>query len=283
MDADTVAGCASLAMLLEVSGDPKPGNVDREHDYAGTRYEHFLASAVGVYPVFRAAAASRGHVGRWLRRGVEASRAWQQGGNTHFGTLLLLTPLAVAAGAARSPGEVQARARRVAATTTVEDAVEFYRCFEKVHVRLRPVEDLDVYDPHSIREVRRRGLTLRDILRLSVPGGDRIAGEWLHGFPATFRAARRLAPLMERWGPREAAVRVYMELMAEAPDTLVAIKRGRAWAERLQGEARRRLDAPLEELHRWDRRLLAAGMNPGTTADLLAGGLFAALLRGYRP
>ncbi|WP_394339345.1 triphosphoribosyl-dephospho-CoA synthase, partial [Methanoculleus sp. UBA331] len=30
--------------MLEVCAYPKPGNVDRCHDYSGTRLEHFLAS-----------------------------------------------------------------------------------------------------------------------------------------------------------------------------------------------------------------------------------------------
>ncbi|OYT67302.1 hypothetical protein B6V00_01215 [ANME-1 cluster archaeon ex4572_4] len=38
-------------------------------------------------------------VGELVRRAVEESVAWQSGGNTHFGALLLLVPLAVAAGA----------------------------------------------------------------------------------------------------------------------------------------------------------------------------------------
>ena len=46
-----VARCAVLAMVLEVSGTPKPGNIDREHDYADTKYEDFLASAIGVSPI----------------------------------------------------------------------------------------------------------------------------------------------------------------------------------------------------------------------------------------
>lgn len=32
-DPDFIAGCAELAMLLEVSATPKPGNVDRTHDF----------------------------------------------------------------------------------------------------------------------------------------------------------------------------------------------------------------------------------------------------------
>ena len=45
-----------LAMLFEVSAYPKPGNVHRTRDYPGTRFEHFLASAVASRSSFEIAA-----------------------------------------------------------------------------------------------------------------------------------------------------------------------------------------------------------------------------------
>src|SRR5664280_718611 len=75
-----IARCAQLAMLLEVSASPKPGNVDREHNYSDTCFEHFLASSVSVYPVLELAARSRNGIGVLIRSAVCESSAWQQGG-----------------------------------------------------------------------------------------------------------------------------------------------------------------------------------------------------------
>ncbi|WP_371415218.1 triphosphoribosyl-dephospho-CoA synthase, partial [Methanogenium sp. MK-MG] len=47
--------CAQIAMMLEVCAYPKPGNVDRCHDYDDTWLEHFLASAILARPAFAAA------------------------------------------------------------------------------------------------------------------------------------------------------------------------------------------------------------------------------------
>ena len=99
MDEDYIARSAQLALLLEVSAYPKPGNVDRTHNFRDTSYEHFIASSVAVYPVLREAAVGDRGVGELVRMGVEESMLWQRGGNTHFGALLLLMPLAMAAGA----------------------------------------------------------------------------------------------------------------------------------------------------------------------------------------
>jgi triphosphoribosyl-dephospho-CoA synthetase len=51
-----VSKCLQLALLLEVSAYPKPGNVHRNADFNDTRYEHFLASAVAVAPYFELSA-----------------------------------------------------------------------------------------------------------------------------------------------------------------------------------------------------------------------------------
>ncbi|HPR67380.1 MAG TPA: triphosphoribosyl-dephospho-CoA synthase, partial [Methanothrix sp.] len=43
---DRVAQAAQLAMLIELSSSPKPGNVDRGHDFEEIKFHHFLISAV---------------------------------------------------------------------------------------------------------------------------------------------------------------------------------------------------------------------------------------------
>ena len=53
---DYVSRCLQLAVLLEVSAYPKPGNVHRTVDFEATKYEHYLASAVALMPHLRQAA-----------------------------------------------------------------------------------------------------------------------------------------------------------------------------------------------------------------------------------
>ena len=61
---------AQLALLLEVAGTPKPGNVDRHRDLEELRFEHFLAGAVGARDGLEMAA-SGASVGRAFERSVE--------------------------------------------------------------------------------------------------------------------------------------------------------------------------------------------------------------------
>ena len=69
-----------LALLLEVTGTPKPGNVDRHRDYPGLRFEHFAAGAVGALSGLRMAA-DGAPLGAAFERAVNGMSD-QSGGNT---------------------------------------------------------------------------------------------------------------------------------------------------------------------------------------------------------
>ncbi|MGC8962266.1 MAG: triphosphoribosyl-dephospho-CoA synthase, partial [Candidatus Bathyarchaeia archaeon] len=107
LEPDRVASALQLAMLLEVSGYPKPGNVHRTRDFKDTRFEHFLASASALYQVWRMGAQRGLHLSMGARRlvygdlilkGCREMMGWQRGGNTSLGVILLLTPMSLAAG-----------------------------------------------------------------------------------------------------------------------------------------------------------------------------------------
>ncbi|NIC00313.1 triphosphoribosyl-dephospho-CoA synthase [Halobacterium sp. R2-5] len=272
----TPAEHAELALLLEVAGTPKPGNVDRERDLDDLRFEQFLAGAVGAREGLEAAA--NGPVGEAFETAV-AGMADASGTNTQFGCLLLLTPLVRAA--ARndlSPEGVS----DVVEATTVEDAAAFYRAFEHTDVAVPdPPAGADALDVRrgadAVSALRERDLTLRDVLELSADR-DANAAEWVEGFPRVFRAAARIeaarGPVADR------AASAFLELLAEEPDTLVVTEHGEAVAEELQERALGLQAADREEVAAFADDLAERGVNPGTTADLTAAALFVALERG---
>ncbi|MFC6785476.1 triphosphoribosyl-dephospho-CoA synthase [Halobaculum halobium] len=279
------AANAELALLLEVAGTPKPGNVDRARDLADLRFEQFLAGAVGARPGLARAAASDA-VGDAFETAV-AGMSEQSGGNTQFGCLLLLTPLVRAAAAddrALSPDGVSA----VCESTTVDDAAGFYRAFEHVDVAVTdPPEGMDALDVRrgadAVPELRERGLTLFDMLHESAAPidnrgtpGDANAHEWVEGFPRTFRAADAIraddGPVSDR------AARAFLDLLAEAEDTLVRTQHGPEVAREVCDRAAS--IESVEEADAWGDELVERGINPGTTADVTAAALFVALERG---
>jgi len=274
----TIAQQAELALLLEVATTPKPGNVDRHRDHDDLRFEHFLAGAVGASDGLRDLADPDGPpIGMAFERAVEGMSG-QSGGNTQFGGLLLVAPLVRAAGLDRLTPD---GATMIAERTGIEDAAGFYRAFEHVDVAVAdPPDDMDALDVRrgsdALPEIRDRNLSLFDVLARSADH-DGIAREWTNGFARTFDAADRLVthdgPLLDR------AADVFLELLAAEPDTFVAINHGPETARDVRERAEAARDGRLDP-ETLAEDLVAEGFNPGTTADLLAGGLFVALLRG---
>lgn len=266
---------AELALLLEVAGTPKPGNVDRHRDLPDLHFEHFLAGAVGARPGLERAAEGD-PVGEAFEAAV-SGMATQRGGNTQFGCLLLLVPLVRAA----AEGDLSpAGVADVVAATTVDDAVAFYRAAEHVDVAVGDpptgAEDLDLRRGADAEPaIRERELTLEGLMALSAPA-DGNAAEWVGGFERTFATAERV--LADEGPVTDRAARAFLDLLADRPDTLVTIQHGEAVAR----EVRERAGAveDLEQAEALAEEFAAEGINPGTTADLTAAALFVALERG---
>ncbi|QIO23324.1 triphosphoribosyl-dephospho-CoA synthase [Haloarcula sp. JP-L23] len=267
---------AELALLLEVSGTPKPGNVDREREYDDLRFEHFLAGAVGARPGLELAADGE-RVGHAFERAVEGMSG-QSGGNTQFGALLVLTPLVAAASEDDlTPDGVE----RVVAQTTVADAADFYRAFEHVDVAVDdPPEGLEPLDVRRGREaiptLEKRSLTLSDVMAQSADV-DGVAAEWSSGFERVFEAAEGI--LDDEGAVADRASRAFLRLLAAEVDTFVVTRNDRETAEEVQRRAQAVLDGE-EDATELAAEFVARDVNPGTTADLVAGALFVALERG---
>lgn len=308
---DEVAAALQLAVLLEVSAYPKPGNVHRTRDFEGTRFEHFLASAAALGVHFRLAAL-RGRrvaerlggdlelaIGERMSRAVEASLEWQHGGNTSLGVILLLTPIAYAAGMV-APGsalraqEIRRNLRRVVRETTPVDTMNTYRAISRASPGgIGKVSELDINDKNSMTEIRKRNLSLLDIFRISAEY-DTISWEWANDFSVTFDIGlpflRR--ELQSTGDINTAVVDTYLRILSEIPDSLVARKQGMSSAREISVRAKRVLRTGgmktakgRKAVERMDEALQRSGdrSNPGTTADLTASALSVLILDGYRP
>ena len=264
---------AQLALLLEVAGTPKPGNVDRLREYADLRFEHFMAGAVGALDGLRQAAAGE-PIGSAFENAIEGMSE-QSAGNTQFGALLVLVPLVQAAATDQlTPAGVS----EVVKKTTVEDASAFYRSFEHVDVAVDdPPEDVEALDVRrgsaAVKTIRKRGLTLYDVMELSADR-DGVAAEWISGFERSFEGAEWL---LDGDGPLSGRTsRVFLRLLADRPDTFIGTRNGDAAAEEATRRARAVLDGE-EDADALAEEFIERDINPGTTADITAGALFIAL------
>ncbi len=319
-----IARCAQLAMMLEVSSSPKPGNIDRHNDYEDTRYEHFLASAVSVYPVvFNAAehglsSSVVSRVGDLIHRATIESNSWQKGGNTHFGAFILLIPLCIASAKVMGEGRMLSarsivqEASVLVKSTTCDDAIEFYRCFEKAGVRVNDVSEFDLNDSDSLIKLKEQNVVLYDLMEIS-QSYDQIAGEWVNGFRSCAECARfiiegmgsEIVPFISESGPdlsrhlpditdrdiNNTIVYTFLKILSIYPDTFIQTKRGKEMAVSVSLKAKglvRTIESSgsfsdnIEHIQQFDDDLIENGINPGSTADIVIAGLFLALLGGVR-
>ncbi len=263
----TRAERAQLAMMLEVCAFPKPGNVDRCHDYEKTRLEHFLASTLFARPALEEAERGEGRIGEIIRHAVSATNC-HAGGNTHFGAFILLIPLVYG-------GDITGALRAIE-QTDVSDAVAFYRAFGMTTVRIHKNDELDVNDPRSLQILRERDMTLLDVMQHSAKN-DMIAREWVTGFPLT----RRGADLLKTFGNgREAIVQTFLTMLASEPDTFIIKEHGSEIAQRTVMQARNVLDGrvPVET---FDADCIEKGINPGSIADIIIAAIYIALGEGW--
>ena len=319
--ASYVARCVQLAMIMEVSAHPKPGNVDRTHDYEDTRFEHFLASAVSIYPVMENAAYGKNNenadtfgIGSLIHSAVRESANWQNGGNTHFGAFILLIPLAMAAGNLFQKKheftieELVSCAHDIVKKTNTQDAIEFYRSFETAKVRVNSVDEFDLQDVGSIDSLDDGGITLYNLMEIS-KGYDMIADEWISGFKRCANCGETMIQCMglndeydksDRSGKvsdskldiNDAVVYAFMKTLSENRDTFIQTKFDEATADYVSERARDILlefkpqetgfDTMRVAVEEFDDELLSKRINPGSTADIVIAGLFIAFLGGVR-
>lgn len=272
-----IAQAAQMACLLEVSA-PKPGNVNRTHDFAETRFEDFLLSAIAIGPAM--AAAGRVGVGRTIWRAVrDTSRLVRT--NTNLGIVLLLAPLARACFRAREVQELRAHLAQVLAGLTVEDARLAYAAIRLARPGgLGRVERADIAEAPTV--------TLYEAMALA-QARDAIAREYVTNFAITFDIG--YPALKAAWAAcadlPTTIVQTYLTILAQVPDTLIARKRGAAMADRVSRWAQQALEQGgaltaqgQQALADLDRALRGEGhaLNPGTTADLTTAALFVWLM-----
>jgi len=258
---------AQIAMMLEVTAYPKPGNVDRCHDYPETRLEHFLASTIFARQALEEAESGKGRIGEIIGHAVRDTNC-HKGGNTHFGAFILLIPLLYGRDV---PGAIAAVGK-----TDTSDAVAFYKAFALTAVKVKKSDDLDVNDPKSINAIRDKDMTLLDIMQHSA-ANDMVAREWVTGF----RLVRRGADLLQELGPgRQSIVDAFMTLLATEPDTFIIKKHGIEIARETMLRARDVLDGKLA-IKQFDEDCIRRDINPGSIADIIIASIYIALGEGW--
>jgi triphosphoribosyl-dephospho-CoA synthase len=274
----TIGQNATLACVLEATAH-KPGNVHRGADFEDMTYLDMVISAVAIGPLMQQAATVG--VGATVHQAVAATRR-AVGTNTNLGSILLLAPLAAAA----KPGSADELRTNVAAlltNLTAFDSAETYAA-----IRLAQPTGLSHVEEHDVQQD-----APADLLGAMQAAQDRdlVARQYANNFAEVFQVI--LPAILDRvakgLGLLDSIVAAHVKSLATFPDSLIARKCGHAIAQEASDRAAEVLaagdpdsDGYYRQLNDFDFWLRSDGhrRNPGTTADLIAAALFAALVTG---
>ena len=264
---------AQLACVWEATAR-KPGNVHRFQDRDDLGYLDLLASAAAIGPSLDKAWYRP--VGEIVLEAIKATRNVVST-NANLGIVLLLTPLAAAI-----PGRpLRSEVTRILGELTVADAVLVYEA-----IRLAQPGGLGHVNEQDVAETPT--VTLKQAMELAADR-DRIAWQYAFEFADVFQVGvPALTTALEAGHPLETAiVATQLAFLAAVNDSLIRRKFGPEAATEVRTRARVLVDrevpfaaesrGPLAEFDVW---LRTKRYNPGTSADLVAASLFAALREG---
>ncbi len=278
---DVIAEAYIAACRLEVR-TLKPGNVHIFADGHRMTVADFDLSADVSAPFIADPAHT---VGQRIEKAVEATFA-AVATNTNLGIVLLCAPLAAAAQRCASAASFIDNLDAILAALDHEDARAVYKAIATANPA-----GLGEDKTGDVRAEPPADWTLLDAMRAAAPR-DMIAQEYATGFQTVLADAQSYAAdLKSGAAPEDALALLFVRRLAERPDTHIVRKHGPALARRVTARAAEilaglRLEntsaiatfenrARLLEL---DAELKAWGANPGSLADLMCAGVFAAML-----
>lgn len=300
----TTATAATLACLWEATAS-KPGNVNRHADFADLTLVDFQNSAVMIGQAieqFIQASPNQQTLGNLILSQVRSTRLLCPS-NSNLGISLLFAPLVMGqlrlADPANDCQDLQQATQQVLQLADSADTALMYQAIRLANpggIKSAPQKDVNDSQPLDHND------TPVSVMSLAADR-DSIASEYTTGFDITFNCSMsslvrfQAAEYPLHWS----ILGTYIELLSQFPDSLIERKLGRPFAEDVSTRAGRiakqwnagqlpsfadfqetQLDSIVEQLSELDFYLRADGnrRNPGTTADLIAAGLFAGLLTG---
>jgi len=303
--------CITLSSLLELSGWPKPGNVHRTKDFDSTRFEHFLAGIASIQPNFRDLCQriyensnikrknyNYVKLGQFFKEAAREMITWQKGGNVLLGHILIFGPLAAAAAIClkmekMSIDEFKINLIKIIDDSTVDDTIDLYEAIKICNPGgLGKIEKYDIYDEDSLINIKKDKINLKKIFEIS-KDYDSISFEYSQGFSIILEVG--LPYYFKKFNSTKdintTTVDTFLKILSEYPDTLIIRKSSLSDALSVSREASEILkyggissEIGFKLNEKLDLKLHKQKgiMNPGTTADLLAGVILCALLFGLR-
>ena len=276
MCTSSVGYFAQLAAVAEVCA-PKAGNVHPQTAFDDTTWLDFVASSLAIRSALDLA--TQTGVGNAVLASVQATQQ-AVGQNTNLGMILLMAPMC----AVPLSIDLASGIDDVLASLTENDTTSVYEAIRMAKPGgLGRTRQFDVAEPPACGLLEAMAVTSH---------ADMVARQYVTGFKDVLKI---IGPRIAEYNQKGKAldqviVQVHLEQMARQPDSLIIRKCGESSAKEAQARAACVLatEWPNTEqgqcaFNDFDKWLRADGnrRNPGTSADLIAAGLFSAIRSGW--
>jgi triphosphoribosyl-dephospho-CoA synthase len=260
---ENIAHCAYRASVMEASAE-KPGNVTPTHSFEGLYYSDFLRAAQDLEQyIERAAREGEGaQIGKLIYEATSKTK------NVNFGIVLMFMPLAASHGRGtqkiiKSLGPID--------TKWIVQAMQKGR-LGGMGLKDEHLNRYDVFSKDILKTIDEEVVTPLQLMRMSAPY-DTLAAEWVNDYALSRQISKRIEE------DPHSIVNTFLWVLSKYPDTLIARKAGMETAKDVSKKAGDVLNGLMgpSDLDMY-LRLEGNKLNPGTTADLIATGLFLKLI-----
>lgn len=161
-----------------------------------------------------------------------------------------------------------------------------YKAFKLVNPRVLSSKELDLREDETEKEIVEKKLSLYEWMK-KAPEENIVAKELTNGYKLSTECKNRILYWSEKFSLEKAIVLAYHEILSKVPDPLIIAKHGKSLAEKITEEAKLRLK-DFKELGNFsifmefDEKLIERKINPGSVADIVAAGIYLALMEGVR-
>lgn len=271
MPASSIQQLVEQSFLAEINA-LKPGNVHRYADGHDMQLSDFELSAKLVSPILCDESLA---IGKRILKSVEITME-KVGCNTNLGMILLFAPLIIAAKQNKSDLKslhLSSRLAKVIESLNQDDAEDVFNAIAYANPG-----GLGKQKQHDVNQ--KPSISIQKAMEISKTW-DRIAYQYTTNFEDLFLLGYQwIRDGIRRWNRLDwAIVLCYLNFLSRYGDSHIARKYGLVSAEIIRKKTvniARRLgeskapEAMQDELMKFDSELKAAGINPGTTADLTA-------------
>jgi len=299
---------STIALILEASATPKPGNVHKYHSYEDMGLEHFIAASPASTWCFRKLllaalnSALRNEIcvpgiGEAILCSVRASKKWHRGGNVNLGTstiFSIMLPSILFSNIMEKSFSVRKvcfYAKEIVSKTTVNDAVNYYKAIRIASPRYlgrvanAPIPD--VFDERFEEKIRKGNITLYHVLEYASKE-DVVSRTCVNGLKEAIEGYNYLGKYFEKYNDvNMSIVLTYVKLLSLYDDFLVLRKHGKhvsEYVKRRASEIINAIEANVEKgfnlLKQFDNELFERKINPGSIADITAASIALALFTG---